>query len=146
MRCWPATALEAVLSRGGSWSSPRHVFDHSNGPRRGAPSGGRIDAKPDEVELIKRLHRRRRRAAIDTWDTSATVQDAGMQKLPLGNGSAEKIVVKYPSDGGYSPGDTWDLYIGADSRIQEMVYHRGGPKKPSTVIAPGPTISRLDHC
>src|SRR5215469_1147342 len=37
------------------------------------------------------------------WDTSAAVEDAGMQKLPLGNRSAEKVVVKYPSDGGYSP-------------------------------------------
>ncbi len=33
------------------------------------------------------------------WDTSATVTDEGMQKLPLGKGSAEKVVVKYaPSD------------------------------------------------
>ena len=41
-----------------------------------------------------------------SWDTSAAVEDAGVQKLPLGNGSAEKVVVKYPSDGGYSLGDT----------------------------------------
>src|SRR5258705_6174171 len=39
------------------------------------------------------------------WDTDATVQDAGMQKLPLGKGSARKVAVKYPS-GGYTPGDT----------------------------------------
>src|SRR6201984_1525604 len=39
------------------------------------------------------------------WDTDATVEDAGMQKLPLGNGSAEKVVVKYPSGGGYSQGE-----------------------------------------
>src|ERR1700751_5832018 len=61
------------------------------------------------------------------WDTSATVEDAGIQKLPLGQGSAERVVVKYPSDGGYSPGDTWDLYVGTDGRIDEMVYHRAGP-------------------
>ena len=42
------------------------------------------------------------------WDTSATVIDEGLQKLPLGNGSGEKLVMKYPSDGGYSPGDAWD--------------------------------------
>jgi len=28
------------------------------------------------------------------WDTSATVTDEGMQKLPLGDGSGEKLVVK----------------------------------------------------
>ena len=70
------------------------------------------------------------------WDTSATVTDEGMQKLSLGNGSGEKLVVKYPSEGGYSSGDTWDIYVGADDRVQEFVYHRGGPKKPSVVVAP----------
>jgi hypothetical protein len=86
------------------------------------------------------------------WDTSATVEDAGIQKLPLGQGSAEKVVVKYPSDGGYSPGDTWDLYVGTDGRIDEMVYHRAGPAKPSVVIATwadykkaGPLLVSLDH-
>jgi hypothetical protein len=53
----------------------------------------------------------------------------GMQKLPLGKGSAKLVTVKYPN-GGYTPGDTWDLYVGSDNRIKEMVYHRGSPKSP----------------
>ena len=63
------------------------------------------------------------------WDTSAAVEDAGVQKLPQGNGSAEKVVVKYPSDGGYSPGDTWEVYVASDGRVEELAYHRGGPPK-----------------
>ena len=59
----------------------------------------------------------------------------GMQKLPLGKGSAKRVAVKYPSEGGYTPGDTWELYVGSDDRVGEFVYHRGGPKKPSVVIA-----------
>jgi len=50
------------------------------------------------------------------WDTNATVTDEGMQKLPLGNESGEKLVLKYPPEGGYSQGDTWDIYVGADAR------------------------------
>ncbi len=69
------------------------------------------------------------------WDTSATVTDEGQRKLPLGKGSAEKIVVKYPSGGGYTPGDTWTLYVGTDGRVEAFQYNRGGPKKPSVVIA-----------
>ena len=47
------------------------------------------------------------------WDTSADVRDKGMQKLPLGKGSARLVSVKYPAEaGGYTPGDTWDLYVG----------------------------------
>jgi len=87
-----------------------------------------------------------------SWDTSAVVENAGMQKLPLGKGSAEKVAVKYPSDIGYTPGDTWDLYVGADGRVQEMVYHRGGPVKPSLVTATwagykkaGPLLVSTEH-
>jgi hypothetical protein len=69
------------------------------------------------------------------WDSNADVQDMGVQKLPLGTGSAKKVVVKYTSEGGFSPGDTWDLYLGPDNRIEEMGFHRGGTIKPSLVIA-----------
>jgi hypothetical protein len=86
------------------------------------------------------------------WDPRADVQDKGAQKLPLGNGSAKQVVVKYPSEGGFSPGDTWELYIAPDSRIAEMVFHRGGTMKPSTVIAAwagyqkaGPLLISTDH-
>jgi len=86
------------------------------------------------------------------WDTSATIEDAGMQKLPLGKGSAHKVVVKYPSEGGYAPGDTWNLFVGADSLIKELYFQRGGPVKPSVFIAAftdykkvGPLILSLAH-
>lgn len=67
------------------------------------------------------------------WD-GAKVTDEGMHKLPLGKGSAELVVVKYRSDRGYTPGDTWELYVGADKRVEEFIYRRGGPKKPRVVI------------
>ena len=87
------------------------------------------------------------------WDTSANVTDEGMQKLPMGGGSAEKVVVKYPAEaGGYTPGDTWEVYVGKDNRLEQMVYHRGGPKKPSLVTAKwagykkaGPLLFSTDH-
>jgi len=86
-----------------------------------------------------------------SWDTDAAVEDAGVQKLPLGNGSAEKVVVKYPSDGGYSPGDTWDVYLGSDGRIEEMGYHRAGLPKNEVFVTwtdykkAGPLLFSLDH-
>jgi len=87
------------------------------------------------------------------WDTSATVTDQGMQKLPIGPGSATLVSVKYPAEaGGYTPGDTWDLYVGADKRVKEMVYHRGGPKPPQLVTATwggykkaGPLLISTEH-
>src|SRR5580693_6253168 len=87
------------------------------------------------------------------WDTSATVTDQGMHKLPLGNGSAGLVAVKYPAEiGGYTPGDTWELYVGKDNRVEQFAYHRGGPKKPSVVIATwagykkaGPLLISTEH-
>src|ERR1043165_9267008 len=86
------------------------------------------------------------------WDKSATATDQGMKPLPQGSGSAQLVSVKYPSDGGYTPGDTWDLYVGKDNRVEQFVYHRGGPKKPSLVTTSweaykqaGPLLISTDH-
>jgi hypothetical protein len=86
------------------------------------------------------------------WDSAATVEDGGKQKLPLGKGSARKVSVKYPSGVGYTPGDTWELYLGSDGRIRELAFHHGGSAKPSVVLATwadyrkaGPLLFSLDH-
>jgi hypothetical protein len=86
------------------------------------------------------------------WDSGANVEDTGMRKLPLGKGSARRVVVKYPSDVGYTPGDTWELYLGSDSRVQEFIFHHGGTAKPSVVIATwagykkaGPLLISTEH-
>ena len=63
------------------------------------------------------------------WDSSPSVIDQGMFNLPIGSGSAALVTVKYPAEGGgYTPGDTWELYAGKDGRVEYWIYHRGGPK------------------
>ena len=86
------------------------------------------------------------------WDTGATVTDDGTKKMPISKTPADHVVVKYPSDGGYTPGDTWELYVGKDKRVHEFIYRRGGPKKPSLVIATwtgykkaGPLLISTEH-
>jgi len=89
------------------------------------------------------------------WDTAAKVEDSGMHKLPMGGGSARRVVMTYPPEGGgYTPGDTWEMYVGPDSLIQQLLWRRG-PGKPSIVkivIAKwldykkvGPLLVSLDH-
>ena len=86
------------------------------------------------------------------WD-GASVTDEGMQETPLGKTSARRIVAKYASSG-YSPGDTWELYVGPDNRVVEMTYHRGvpAPKLPNLVNAKwegykkaGPLLFATEH-
>ena len=87
------------------------------------------------------------------WDTSATVTDEGMKKLPVGSGSAELVAVKYSAElGGYTPGDTWELYVGKDNRVEYLVFHHGGTEKPSLVSATwtgykkaGPLLISTEH-
>jgi len=87
------------------------------------------------------------------WDKSATITNEGMKKLPIGVGSATLVSVKYPAEaGGYTPGDTWDLYVGKDYRVRAMVYHRGGNKPPLLVTASwtgykkaGPLLVSTEH-
>src|SRR5215475_4614977 len=87
------------------------------------------------------------------WDKSATVTDQEMKKLPIGAGSARLVSVKYPQEaGGFTPGDTWDLYVGKDNRVVQFVYHRGGDKPPKLVKATwtgnkmaGPLLISTEH-
>jgi hypothetical protein len=85
------------------------------------------------------------------WDGAAAT-DEGQQKLPIGDGTAQRVMMKYPSEGGYQPGDTWDLYIGPDKRIVEITYHRGAANPPHLVSATyadykkaGPLLISMDH-
>jgi len=73
--------------------------------------------------------------------------------LPIGKGTAKLVWVNCPAEvGGYTPGDTWDLYLGPDGRVVQFIYHRGGPKKPSNVTTTwagykkaGPLLFSTDH-
>lgn len=87
------------------------------------------------------------------WDKSAAITNEGMKKLPIGTGSATLVSVKYPKEaGGFTPGDTWDLYIGPDFRVKQFVYHRGGNNPPLLVTATwagykkaGPLLVSTEH-
>src|SRR5260370_25442547 len=69
------------------------------------------------------------------WDTSANVVGKDNQKLPIGKGTAKLVSVKYPAElGGYTPGDTWNLYVGSDGRVLQFNYHRRGGNNSSNVI------------
>jgi hypothetical protein len=132
------------ISRSWVWQPKTGLISYEGKDKDGKPVKvtyvqSQLDSEPDNVKneidpafyndqynLLFPLHA--------YWD-SAEVQDLGVQKLPLGTGSARRVAVKYASDGGYTPGDTWELYVGSDNRVEEFVYHRGGSKPPSLVIA-----------
>jgi hypothetical protein len=158
---WDAEFAGVKLSHRWEWSPKTDTVSYEGKDKDGKPVkvtyqrsqlSSQSDAIKNEIDpdfindqywLILPLH--------VVWD-GPTVTDDGMQKLPLGDASAERVVVKYPSDGGYQPGDTWDLYVGADKRIVEIAYHHGANKPPKLVIATwadhkkaGPLLVATDH-
>jgi hypothetical protein len=147
------------LARSWVWEPKTERISYDGKDKSGKPVKvvylrSQLASQPDDVKAIDASFQNDQYWLVlpfhVTWD-GAVVTDEGQQKLPLGDGSARKITVKY-SDSGYSPGDTWDLYVGADSRVQEMVYHRGGTAKPALVTVKwtdhkkaGPLLVALDH-
>ena len=87
------------------------------------------------------------------WDSSPEVTDKGKQKLPVGKGTADQLVIKYPPEaGGFTPGDTWELFIGEDNRVRVLDFHHGGNAKPNHVVASwegykkaGPLLISTEH-
>lgn len=127
--------VEGLVSRTWEWNPKADTVSYEGKDKEGKPVtvkyqrselGSQSDSVKNQIDpafvndqywLLLPLH--------VAWD-GASVTDEGMHETPLGKKSAERIVVKYAS-AGYSPGDTWELYVGADKRVEEMSYHRAVP-------------------
>ena len=84
------------------------------------------------------------------WSNPA-VKDEGGASLPIGEGEARKLVVQYPSEGGYTPGDAYWLYLNDENRIVQWQYLPGGDADKAMVHTwekhrkLGPIVVSLDH-
>lgn len=65
------------------------------------------------------------------WDSSATISEAGKVEAPISKSQLHKITITYPNDGGYTPGDAYDLFYGDDYLIKEWIYRKGNAQEPS---------------
>jgi hypothetical protein len=62
-------------------------------------------------------------------------RDLGVQEVPgfPGLGERRALDVRYPAEGGYTPGDRYVLYLGDDHRPVAWAFHRGGAEEPTLV-------------
>ena len=65
------------------------------------------------------------------WDTNTNISETAKVLAPIGNDSINKITITYPSDGGYTPGDAYDIFYNDDFIIEEWIYRRGNSPEPS---------------
>lgn len=158
---WTFSIPALKLSRTWEWQPKTDTVTYEGKDKEGKPQKityrrSQLDSQSDAVKkldpqffndqywLLLPLH--------VAWD-GAKVTDEGKRETPLTKASAELIVLKYAPEG-YSPGDTWELYVGADRRIEEISYHRAVPVPgyPNVVTVrfaghqkAGPLLVSTDH-
>ena len=65
------------------------------------------------------------------WDSSATISDPKKMESPIKKDSLQMITLTYPDEGGYTPGDAYDLFYDDNYMLKEWVYRRGNSAEPS---------------
>lgn len=54
-------------------------------------------------------------------------------QAPISGDPMYKLTITYGQEGGYTPGDAYDFYLGKDSVLREWVYRKGNQPEPSLV-------------
>ena len=65
------------------------------------------------------------------WDKDATISEKVNAHSPVKNEALFKITITYPNEGGYTPGDAYDIYFNHDFIIREWSYRKANSPEPS---------------
>jgi hypothetical protein len=85
------------------------------------------------------------------WDRDARVSDTGPALTPIRGVPAQRVLVTYPPDKGYTPGDVYEIFLDGQHRLVEWIYHRGGAPEPTRITTwedhrwVGPILIALDR-
>jgi hypothetical protein len=69
------------------------------------------------------------------WDSNMTVTNMGSQKAPISGNELTKLTVQYGDEGGYTPGDAYDLYLDDKWIIREWEFRKSGKESPGSMIS-----------
>lgn len=59
------------------------------------------------------------------WDDGLTISEAMKAEAPISKIEMNKITLLYGNEGGYTPGDAYDIYFGDDYIIKEWSFRKG---------------------
>ncbi|BAO76283.1 hypothetical protein [Winogradskyella sp. PG-2] len=65
------------------------------------------------------------------WDTSATISESKIAKSPIGKEQLDMITILYGDEGGYTPGDAYDIFYDENYMIREWIFRKGNAEEPS---------------
>jgi hypothetical protein len=67
------------------------------------------------------------------WDKGSTISEPKKEAAPISKAELNKITLTYGNEGGYTPGDAYDIYFDKDYMIREWVFRKGNAKEPSMI-------------
>lgn len=65
------------------------------------------------------------------WDSTVAVEALPSEAAQVFPEAHAGVRVRYPDEGGYTPGDVYDLFYGKDDQITHWVFRKGGSTTPS---------------
>ena len=66
------------------------------------------------------------------WDKDNFTHTHTMEaEAPISKKSMQKLTIVYSNEGGYTPGDAYDLYFEDDYLLKEWIFRRGNQEEPS---------------
>jgi len=68
------------------------------------------------------------------WDSNMTYKNMGAQKAPISGNKLLKLIIQYGNEGGYTPGDAYDLYLDENWIIREWEFRKSGKESPGSAI------------
>lgn len=63
------------------------------------------------------------------WDTDTTISEAKKAEAPISKTQMDMITILYPNEGGYTPGDAYDIYYDENYIIKEWAYRSKNSEK-----------------
>ncbi|MBU2950292.1 hypothetical protein KO493_06255 [Tamlana agarivorans] len=67
------------------------------------------------------------------WESELTFSEVTQTEAPISKTLLNKITVTYPEQGGYTPGDAYDVFYSDDYIIKEWIYRKANRVEPSMI-------------
>lgn len=64
------------------------------------------------------------------WDKGIVVSEVKTSNAPLSNKNMQMITITYPSEGGYTPGDAYDIFFDENYIIREWSFRKSNSPQP----------------
>ena len=65
------------------------------------------------------------------WDSTADISEPKEMTSPIKQDTLQMITLTYPGEGGYTPGDAYDIFFDDDYMIREWVFRQGNSEQAS---------------